>query len=409
TTTTATASAESEEPSDKYFAVIHARVHTVTGPVLEDATVLCKNGRIEAIGADVRLPDDCEVLDARGMNVYPGLVAAGSSGIFGGGDPRDSTNLFGLNMTLGLAAGITTALAGNDVGKLTYGTTEGMLLRRNAFVNLRYDAGRPLDKAQLRADLQRVRDYLRDVRRYEIDKQRDEDAKPPEKDWLKGKYENYRKLLAGEAVAIAAANRAAELLDYADLSERFGFHLVLRGAVEGWTVADRLGRAGIDAIVTPRATVPPDERTARPTGSTIENAAKLREHGVTVAVVPGSTGIALWGLAGRDLFHLNMEAAFAVRGGMSNDDAIRAITIDAARILGVDDQVGSLEVGKDADMLVCDGDLLHFMTQVHYTIVNGVVAYDKSNESLFAHIRPEGEPAPVQFDDIWPRRLEWRD
>ncbi|MEW6253595.1 MAG: amidohydrolase family protein, partial [Planctomycetota bacterium] len=122
---------------------------------------------------------------------------------------------------------------------------------------------------------------------------------------------------------------------------------------------------------------------------------------------PPTPGITLWGVAGRDLLHLNMEAAFAVRGGLSDDDALRAITIDAARLLGVDDRVGSLEVGKDADVVVCDGDILHYMTQVRYTIVNGRVAYDKSKSTLFAHIRPEGKPAPAEFDDAWPKRLEW--
>jgi len=124
-------------------------------------------------------------------------------------------------------------------------------------------------------------------------------------------------------------------------------------------------------------------------------------------VVPPMPLISLWGLAGRDLLHLNMEAAFAVRGGMSNADALRTITIDAARILGIDDRVGSLEVGKDADMVVCDGDLLHFMTQVHYTIVNGRIVYDKKKDTLFAHIRPRGVPEVTPFDDIWPRPLAW--
>ena len=87
--------------------------------------------------------------------------------------------------------------------------------------------------------------------------------------------------------------------------------------------------------------------------------------------------------------------------------SIDTIKIDATHIFDVADRVGSLEVGKDADLVVCDGDLLHYMTQVHYTIVNGRVACDKSKETLFAHIRPDGRPAPVEFDDQWPRRLEW--
>jgi adenine deaminase len=100
-----------------------------------------------------------------------------------------------------------------------------------------------------------------------------------------------------------------------------------------------------------------------------------------------------------------MEAAFAVRGGLSNDAAIRAITIDAARILGIDHRVGSIEVGKDADFAIVDGDLLHYMTMVRWTVVNGRIAYDKKKDSFFNHIRPDGNldaPAP---DEYWPRSL----
>ena len=126
---------------------------------------------------------------------------------------------------------------------------------------------------------------------------------------------------------------------------------------------------------------------------------------MTFAIIPRSTGIATWGIAGRDLMHLAMEAAFAVRGGLPNDAAIRAITIDAARILGVDHRVGSVEVGKVADFAIVDGDLLHYMTMARWTVVNGRIAYDKKKDSLLNHIRPDGNldaPAP---DEYWPRSL----
>jgi imidazolonepropionase-like amidohydrolase len=405
--TTTTTQAAEEEPKERYLAVINGRVHTVTGPVLERGTVLSKDGVIVAIGSDVHLPQDCEVIDARGKYVYPGLVAAMAGGIHGGGDPGDSTNVYSLNMAIALAGGITTAAAGNNAAKLTYGTTEAMVLKKNLFIGISYRTRSPLQRAELRRDLERVRSYLRDVQRYERRKARDKDAKPPDKEWLKGKYENYRKLLQHDAVAVASANRTQELRDLAELATTHGFDLVIRGAYEGWTAARQMGQAGVATIITPRTSQAPDERFNRPTGATIENARILRDHGVTVAVVPTTPAVTLWGVAGRDLLHLNMEAAFAVRGGLSNEDALKTITIDAARVLGVDDRVGSLEVGKDADLIVCDGDVLHYMTQVHYTIVNGRVAYDKSQETLFAHIRPEGKPEIVDFDDQWPRRLEW--
>jgi imidazolonepropionase-like amidohydrolase len=100
-----------------------------------------------------------------------------------------------------------------------------------------------------------------------------------------------------------------------------------------------------------------------------------------------------------------MEAAFAVRGGLPEDAAIRAITIDAARILGIDHRVGSIEIGKDADFVVTDGDLLHYMTHSRWTIVNGRVVYDKDKEPLFEHIRKGGDRDAPPPDDYWPKRL----
>jgi len=408
TTTAATTTAGAEEKKPHYFAVTNAVVHTVTGPVLEGATVLCRDGKLVAIGREVRLPPECELLDARGWHVYPGLVAVSATGIHGAAPPEHTTDVFSLSMLSAAAGGITTALSGNEAVKLTPGAVDDMIVRKNVFFNLSYTTNNPLERRRLRKDLQRMRHYLRDLRRYEQVKDKEKDAKPPDKEWIKGRFEDYRKLLSGETTAIAAADRTQELRDLADLAQQFGFKLVVRGAFEGWLVADELGRAGVSAIVTPRTRVPLDERYSRPTGATIENAARLHRSGVTLAVVPAQTGVSPGGLGGRDLLHLNMEAAFAVRGGMTNDEALRTITIDAARVLGIDDRVGSLEVGKDADLIVCDGDILHYMTQVHYTVVNGRVAYDKSKETLFAHIRPEGKPEVPVFDDQWPRRLQWR-
>ncbi len=414
TSTSATSSTSPPVKPDRFLAVVNGQIHTVTGPVLERATLLSRNGKITAIGPNVTLPQDCEVIDARGMRVYPGLVAVGAGGLHGGSPVDESTDVFNDNMRIAVAVGITSALAGNDAAKLTFGSIDDILIRRNLYFNLSYDAGRPLEKAKLRADLEKVRNYLRELDAHEIAKQRDKDAKAPDKEWLKGPYEQYMKLLQGQLTAVVQANSVGELRDVVALARQFNFELVIRGALEGWTLAEELGRADASAIITPRATEPGQlarlrELSLRPRGATIENAAILNRHGVTVAVIPGINQIQTWGVAGRDLTHLNMEAAFAVRGGMSTNEAVRTITIDAARVLGIDDRVGSLEIGKDADFIVCDGDVLHYMTMVHYTVVNGRTVYDKKASTLFAHIRPEGQPELPEFDDQWPRRLEWRE
>lgn len=408
TTTSTTSTSTAPAKKDKFLAVINGRVITVTGPVIERGTVLCKNGTIDQVGREVQIPTDCEIIDARDRWVYPGLIAAAAIGLHLGSPPEDNTDVFSQGMNIAVASGITSALSGNDVLKLSFGSVDDMVVRRNVFYNLGYPRT-AVERAKFLSDLDRVRAYQRALARHELEKQRDKDAKPPDKDWIKGRYEEFRKLLAGETVAVQSANTAAELTELTELATRYGFELVVRGAHEGWIIASALGRAGCSAVITPRTLVLPDERRNRPNGSTIENARHLRDAGVPIAIIPPAQIVSIGGLAGRDLQHLNMEAAFAVRGGLSNDDALRAITIDAARILGVDDRIGSLEAGKDGDLLVADGDILHYMTQVHYTVVNGRLAYAKARDSLFAHIRPEGKPEIPQFDDQWPRRLEWRE
>jgi imidazolonepropionase-like amidohydrolase len=394
-----------DRPSDRYFAVRGAVVHTVSGPTLIGPTILCKNGKIAAIGHHLVIPEKAHVLDARGFHLYPGLVSVSSSGIVGSEPPDDNTNLYSLYMSLALAGGITTVGTGNSVAKLSFGTLEGHVVKRNVFHTLRYSTQDPDGRRKFRATLERVRQYLRDLEEYEEKKKTDPDAQEPDKKWLTRDYETARKLLKHEVTAISDANTAQELIDLANLAEQYGIQIVVRGAYEGWTVAPQLGRAGIRAVITPRTRRDRDERLNRPNGSSIENARILYDHGVAFAIVPLSSRVSTMGLAGRDLMHLPMEAAFAVRGKLPEDAALRAITLDAACILSVDHRVGSIEIGKDADFAIVDGELLHYMTLVRWTVVNGRVAYDKDKDALLSHIRPDGkldDPGPV---DYWPRSL----
>jgi len=399
-----------KKKDDRYFALKGGTVHTVTGGDLFGVTILSKNGKIIEIGESVTIPEKTEVLDASALHVYPGLVAAASGGILGGEPPDESTDVFSLPMTIALAGGITTAVTGNTAGKLSYGTIEDLIVKRDLLYALSYSTTSPDGRRKLREKFDKVRQYIRDVEAFEEKKKKDPEAEEPDKEWLKGDFEKIHKLLRGELIAVASGDTTHEIVQLCELAEEYGFKLVIRGAMEGWTVPSRMARAGVSAVLTIR---PPifstdtghDETLNRPTGRSIETAAILHRYGIPFAIVPSVTSITLWGLAGRDLLHLNMEAAFAVRGGLPEDAALRSITIDAAKVLGIDHRVGSIEVGKDADFVVTDGDILHYMTLARWTIVNGRIAYDKQKESLYDHIRPDGERNAPPPDDYWPRRL----
>jgi imidazolonepropionase-like amidohydrolase len=92
------------------------------------------------------------------------------------------------------------------------------------------------------------------------------------------------------------------------------------------------------------------------------------------------------GILGQDLNTPHVDAAYTVRGGLADHKALRTITLDSARMLGVADRVGSLEAGKDADVLILDGDPLHYRTFVETALVNGKVVYEKAKEPFYSHI-----------------------
>lgn len=434
---------EEDEDGDKWLAISGGDVYTGVGDVLRGATVLSKNGVIEEIGFDLRLPEDTEVLNVRGYRVYPGLVALsatqqvtqggflsarppGFDALSGGTaspSPSESSDSegfedgpvyyppypgeqlvldeavspptrtaledafdpFSSHLVLALATGITTAQQGQAAASLLRWELGDIELRSGYLTTFSYTSRNPVGKADLRSKFLRAVEYQRLYREYEAEKRSNKDLEEPDK---RGVDQRVLAVLSGENRALFSANDRNDLLEIARLAQEFGFRPVIQGCLEGWTVADELGRAGATAILTPRSRRDPSEELVRDGGSSIENAAILHAAGVAVAIAPSNGGIDLGGQTGRDLMHLPIEAGFAVRGGLSDEAALAGITIEAARVLGVADQVGTLEPGKRCDAIVADGDILHYQTFVQWAVVGGKLVYDKEDELFFAHIRP---------------------
>ena len=389
------AQAEKEEEEDdseaRWFAVVGGDVYPGPGGVLRGATVLARNGVIKEIGYELFVPEEAEVLDATGYRVYPGLIAIASFGLFGGAsDIENTVDPFSRNMVLGLASGITTAVQSGQAAKLKRGEIEGVVLASNVLAPVSFTVRNPSAKREWRDKFASAAEYLRKYRRWEEDVKKDKELKEPSD---KGVDKTVVRVLKGEVLAQFDADERTDLVEIARLAQQYGFRPVVDGCGEGWTVAEELGRARAFAIVTPRYRRTKDENLVREGGSSIENAALLYRAGVQLAIVPGSRGIDLGGIVGRDIMHLPIEAGFAVRGGLPERAALDAITIGPARIIGLDHRIGSLEVGKDCDLIVTDGDVLHYQTFVQWAVVDGKQVYDKEKELYFAHIRPRPEPA----------------
>lgn len=384
---------------DKWFAVTGGDVYTGTGAVLRGATVLSKNGKIEKIEFDVDLPPDTKTLDATGYRVYPGLVAISSQGLLGNaaGDYEDTIDPFNSRMILGLATGITTTGTGSSAVKLKRFSVEGMVLADKLYATFSWSNRAPRAKVDLHDKFKATAEYLRQYREWEKKVKDQKDLAEPAK---KNVDSACLSVLKNEQTAKFVANDRDELLGIARLAQEFGFRPLIEGAQEAWTIADELGRAGARVILTPRDRRPKDEQQAREGGSSIENAALLHKAGVQIAVVPSTEGVDLGGIAGRDIIHLPVEVGFAVRGGLSEQAALESMTIVPARMLGVSHRVGTLEVGKDCDLIVTDGDVLHYKTFVQYAVVDGKQVYDKEKELFYAQIRPR-PAAPVE-----PKKLD---
>ena len=167
---------------------------------------------------------------------------------------------------------------------------------------------------------------------------------------------------------------------------------MLLDCYEAWTLAEEIAAAGAVCVMEPRTRRWPDAGEEFVAGSNIEGCAMLEKAGARFCVLPpggfGGVGwsISLGGLAGRDLLTYSWEGAFAIRGGATDDAALRAITLTAAEALGVDDRIGSLAPGKDADVVVWQGDPLDYRMNVETTIVSGRVLYERSKSKLFAHL-----------------------
>ena len=172
--------------------------------------------------------------------------------------------------------------------------------------------------------------------------------------------------------------------DMIRLAKELDYRLVLEDVHEGWLMPEELAEAKVSVVLTPRG-----RRRATPgredrSGSSIETSAKLEKAGVPFAVATQMNTVSLDGVyGGRDLTGLALEAAFAVRGGCSEKAALAALTIVPARVLGLDKRVGSIEAGKDADLLILNGPPLDYRTYVEVALVGGKAVYDRDKDRVY--------------------------
>jgi imidazolonepropionase-like amidohydrolase len=416
------------KPKAKPIAYTNATVHVGDGKILRRATVLLDGDKIGKVGVSVEVPADATVVDCAGKHIAPGFVIVEASGIGAPSRvPDDATYRDGIDpyepaIKRALAAGITSYLTTSARGgpspegtsaviKCLPGDIEDVILKEPAVysmsVPLGADGWRRFDES-----LKKVKKFR--AERAEFERKRaagDASARAPQPldkplQPLLSIMEKKTKLrvAAGGGLAqdmmggggrrrgggspgmtvktIREALRLAQLLEVGILIDQ---------AVEAWIIPDEIAATGSSCALQPRSHVAPDAGDPNPNGSSIHACKVLTEAGVPVAVLPPGGlmggGLGLGGILGRDLNTPFLDACFAIRGGMDADEALATITLYPAMALGVHDRIGSLEPGKDADLLILDGEPLNYKSFVETAIVNGKVRYEKDKEPLYGHIR----------------------
>ncbi|HHW07314.1 MAG TPA: amidohydrolase [Clostridia bacterium] len=379
------------------LALTNGRILTMSGQDYERGTVLVREDKILAVGDRIAIPDGTEVIDVRGQTIMPGLIDAHCHlGIYEeiyrieGNDANETSNpltpelraVDGINpfdrgfqdalaggvTCVGVCPGSANVIGGACTAVKTFGSVvDHMIVKEITGMKVAFGENpkrvygeqkkmpvtRMAVAAMLRQKLAQARAYLQ--------KKAGAAGTPVEVDYG---LEQLALVLQQEIPLRAHAHRADDIMTALRLAKEFQVPLVIEHCTEGHLIVDELRAAGVPAVVGPsltsRAKVELKERT-------FKTPSLLSQAGVKVAICTDHPEVPVQ--------YLSLCAALAVREGMEEREALKAITVHAAEILGIEHRVGSLAPGKDADLIVVDGSILEVKSRVKMVLVNGKEAW----------------------------------
>ncbi len=359
------------------------------------ADLLIKDGKIEKISKNITPNEGAEVIDAKGMHILPGFIDAHShigiaqekKSVQGDASNEntnpltpcvraiDSINPMDSAFHNALAAGVTGVMAGpgsaNAIGgQFAFIKTHGrcvddILVLAPAAIKIAFGEN-PISAYGINGNIPSTRMGIASLIREELflAKQYFDAEKNGGIQKEFGK-ECYRELFEGKIPLKAHVHRVDDIFTAIRIAQEFSLDLTLDHCTEGHLVAEKIAETGFPAIVGPSlASRTKDEVSA----SDFKTPGILQKAGITVALTTDHPVSRIQ--------YLPLCAALAVKEGMDRWGALRAITIDAAKICRVDDRLGSLAPGKDAVIIICDGDPLNIETSVMKTIINGEIVWD---------------------------------
>ena len=385
---------------DQPIAYTHARLVPVTGPEIEEGTIIWHKGKIVAIGETTKLPipKDAMVRDIEGRYIMPGLVDTHNHiGGIGGGDGSaptqpdvriyDSLNCRDSGFRRARAGGLTTLNIMPGSGHLLSGQTIYVKLRRARTVEemmILDTNGKPMGGIKMANGTNSIREspfpgtraksaaivrkMFIEAREYgeRVKRAGGDPAKLPDRDLSK---EALLEVLSQARMVHHHTHRADDIMTVLRLKQEFGFRVVLHHISEGWKVADEIATAQVPCSVIV-IDAPGGKLEARE--MSLETCAILERAGAKVAIHTDD-----WITDSR--FFLRC-GALAIRGGMSRAGAFKALTLHGAEMMDVADRIGSLEVGKDADLAVIAQDPFSTQAKVEETWVEGQLVFNRRND-----------------------------
>lgn len=378
-------------------------IRPITSPDIENGEILIDNGMIVAIGKDVEAPNYAQVIDATGMIVAPGFVdghchigMSEEASRWEGNDCNeysspvtpevraiDSINPRDEAFELAVKGGVTTAVTGPGSANVIGGSFCAMKLHGKCVDDMVIDdcvamkiafgenpkgaygqngrkapVTRMMTAAILRENLMKAKRYMEEV---------DEAEKDPEKKRpFDMKLEAMLPVMRGEIPLKSHAHRADDILTSIRIAKEFGVKITLDHCTEGHLITDKLAEFGAPVLVGPSFGSKTKQELREKSFAT---PGILEKAGLDVSIITDAPVI--------PLYYLPLCAGLAMKEGLSEEGAWKAITINPAKLAGIDDRVGSLEVGKDADISIFCGDpLKEIGAYAKYVIVNGEIAVE---------------------------------
>ena len=378
--------------TDQAILVRGATIHTAAGAPIPNGAVLVRAGKIAAVGANVTAPAGARIIEAAGKVVIPGMIDNHSHIGARPTDLNDTPMLIGpqhrfidaldwndTDFADAVSGGVTTIVTGPGSGEnvsgmaaviKTFGTdySKRMLLEKGGMKfamgvkgRARYPATTMGVAANLRQYLIKTQEYVAAQKKWEDDGKK---GNPPARDLG---YESMSDVLAKRTYVRSHVHSATDVMTILRLKDEFGFDLTLHHSTDAYKVADEIAKRKVNAVVLPlgpRIGIAEDA---------MAGPAVLWKAGVKIAMHTDHPVVnQKW---------LRFCAGLAMRYGLPEEEALKAVTINTAEIARVADRVGSLEVGKDADLVVFDGPWYEPRSRVEMVFGDGKLVYDRASEA----------------------------